>query len=117
MSKRNLFLSASVMLAISLPASALAQSDVQPPAQTSAAAEAPTPAWAPSGLPDRIVLSPGADAAREMAVAWRTDVRQTEAVAELVEAVDGPAYEDGARTLTGVSVDGAALSGQGRYQT
>ncbi|MNJ24218.1 3',5'-cyclic adenosine monophosphate phosphodiesterase CpdA [compost metagenome] len=117
MSKRNLFLSASVMLAISLPVSALAQSDVQPPAQTSAAAEAPTPAWAPSGLPDRIVLSPGADAAREMAVAWRTDVRQTEAVAELVEAVDGPAYEDGARTLTGVSVDGAALSGQGRYQT
>ncbi|MNI07505.1 3',5'-cyclic adenosine monophosphate phosphodiesterase CpdA [compost metagenome] len=117
MSKRNLFLSASVMLAISLPASALAQSDVQPPAQTSAAAEAPTPAWAPSGLPDRIVLSPGADAAREMAVAWRTDARQTEAVAELVEAVDGPAYEDGARTLTGVSVDGAALSGQGRYQT
>ncbi|WP_312217795.1 metallophosphoesterase family protein [Brevundimonas sp.] len=111
MSKKTLLLAASVMVALSLPASALAQA---------AAPSAPSPAqpaWAPSGLPDRVVLSPGADAAREMAVAWRTDGRQTEAMAELVEAIDGPAYEERARTLTGVSVDGTALSGQGRYQT
>jgi len=114
MSKKSLLMAASVIVALSLPASAMAQAGAP---SAPAAASTARPAWAPSGLPDRIVLSPGADAAREMAVAWRTDARQTQAVAELVEAIDGPAYEEGARTLTGVSVDGTALSGQGRYQT
>jgi 3-phytase len=39
------------------------------------------------GFPDRIVLTPGADAAREMAVVYRTDARQTAAEAEIAPAI------------------------------
>jgi len=45
---------------------------------------------AAGGLPDRIVLSPGADAARALAVAWRTDARQGQAIAQIAVAPDGP---------------------------
>lgn len=114
MSKLKLHLCTAVALALGLAAPALAHAAG---GQAVLSASDVRPTWAPSGLPDRIVLSPGADAAREMAVAWRTDGRQTEALAEIVVAIDGPAIERGARTLTGVSVDGSALGGQGRYQT
>lgn len=110
MSKRTLLLSVGLSLALGLAMPAAAQN----------AGGAATPArqtWAPSGLPDRVVLSPGADAAREMAVAWRTDARQTEAAAEIVESMDGPAFERQARSLVGISLDGAATGGQGRYHT
>lgn len=106
MFKRNLFLSAGLVMALALAVPARAQ--------TLAAAR---PAWAPSGLPDRVVLSPGADAAREMAVAWRTDARQMNAEAEIVEAIDGPAFESRARAVAGLSLDGVVRGGQGRYHT
>ena len=45
--------------------------------------------YAPKNLPDRIVLTPGADPAREMAVAYRTDTAQAESQAQLAVSVDG----------------------------
>lgn len=107
MFKRTLFLSAGLVMALGLAVPAAAQN----------AAGVARPAWAPSGLPDRVVLSPGADAARQMAVAWRTDARQADAVAEIVEAIDGPAFESRARTVDGLSTDGVVRGGQGRYHT
>lgn len=53
------------------------------------------------GWPQRIVLSPGADAARQMSVAWRTDVRQRTAEAQIAQDIDGPLLEHAARTITG----------------
>ncbi|AYG94804.1 metallophosphoesterase family protein [Brevundimonas naejangsanensis] len=101
---------AGAALVAGLPAIAHAQAS----APTAPSVSAPRP-WAPTGLPDRIVLTPGADAARDMAVAWRTDGRQVAALAELVEAIDGPAYEERAQVVAGRSTDGAALGGQGRH--
>jgi hypothetical protein len=46
--------------------------------------------YAARNLADRIVLSPGADPAREMGVAWRTDAAQPDAQLELAPALDGP---------------------------
>lgn len=60
-------------------------------------------AYCPSGLPDRIVLTPGANPARAMAVAWRTDARQDEAVLELVRATGNPDMEHGASRIAGSS--------------
>lgn len=57
--------------------------------------------YAPRNLPDRIVLSPGADPAREMAVAYRTDTAQAESQAQLAVSVDGPTLEEKARPITG----------------
>ncbi|MFN3816473.1 metallophosphoesterase [Brevundimonas sp.] len=59
--------------------------------------------WAPGGWPDRVVLTPGADPAREMAVAWRTDGRQATAQAELARATPGPDIKDGAQAVDGRS--------------
>ncbi|HET6524577.1 metallophosphoesterase family protein [Sphingopyxis sp.] len=57
--------------------------------------------YAPKNLPDRIVLSPGADPAREMAIAYRTDTAQAESQAQLAVSVDGPTLEDKAALVTG----------------
>jgi len=57
--------------------------------------------WSPDGWPDRVVLTPGRDPSRAMSVAWRTDARQTRAVAELVRDNAGPALEDRARRIEG----------------
>lgn len=85
-----------------------------------AAPAAPQPAkvergWSPSGWPDRIVLTPAADAATGLSVAWRTDARQAEAVAEIAPAIGSPAVEMNARTVSGVTVSGEERGGQGRY--
>ena len=60
--------------------------------------------YAPKNLPDRIVLSPGADPAREMAVAFRTDTAQAESQAQLAVSVDGPTLEEKAALITGKAV-------------
>lgn len=59
--------------------------------------------YAATGLPDRIVLTPGADPARELAVAYRTDSRQASAEVQLAPALDGPRLEERARLLGGSS--------------
>ncbi|MFN3591081.1 MAG: metallophosphoesterase [Thermaurantiacus sp.] len=67
------------------------------------APHAPGQPHAARNLPDRIVLVPGADPAREMIVSWRTDVNQPAATLELVEMVNAPNFALRARQLGGVS--------------
>lgn len=57
--------------------------------------------YAARNLPDRIVLTPGADPATEMAVAWRTDTRQKTAIAQLAPGLAGPSLEAAARRVEG----------------
>ena len=76
--------------------------------------------YAPKTLPDRIVLSPGADPTREMAVAFRTDTAQAESQAQIAVSVDGPTLDEKATLITGKSypVDssyGPALYHQVRF--
>jgi 3',5'-cyclic AMP phosphodiesterase CpdA len=77
--------------------------------------------FAPSGQPDRIVLTPGADPARSMAVAYRTGPEQSWTEAEIAPAIDGPALDDLAVTVKGdppralVSANGPALYHQVRF--
>lgn len=76
--------------------------------------------YAPRTIPDRIVLTAGADPAREMAVAFRTDRAQASAEAQIVLAVDGPTLEREAKTVTGTtrpidSANGAANYHQVRF--
>jgi len=75
--------------------------------------------YAASGLADRIVLTPGADPAREMAVAFRTDSHQGATELQLAPALDGPQLEKRATLLQGSSQaldteNGAALYHQVR---
>lgn len=46
--------------------------------------------YAPSGFPDRIVVSPAVDASRGLAVAWRTAASVESPLLEIVEAGDSP---------------------------
>lgn len=82
---------------------------------------APGGRYAARGWADRIVLTPAADAARGAAVAWRTDVRQTTAEAQIAEEIDGPLLGHAAVTVAGVSApianeNGAALYHQVRFE-
>ncbi|TBV10943.1 purple acid phosphatase family protein [Stutzerimonas kirkiae] len=54
-----------------------------------------------SGLADRIVLTPGADPARQMAISYRTDARQTLSEIQLAPALDSPLLAERARTISG----------------
>ena len=76
--------------------------------------------YAPKNLPDRIVLTPGTDPSREMAVAFRTDTAQTVAQAQIAVSVDGPTLAEKAWTVTGTttalnSANGPALYHQVRF--
>lgn len=57
--------------------------------------------YAAGPLPDRILLMPGADAARQASVAWRTEGGDLQTVAEIVEAVDSPTLALHARSVSG----------------
>ena len=95
------------------------------PAQAQDGAAPPVPRapglpYAAKNLPDRIVLSPGADPSREMAVAFRTDVAQARAEAEIAPAIDGPGLAARAVPVTGASFpietdNGAAIYHQIRF--
>lgn len=76
---------------------------------------APGRPYAAGSRPDRIILSPGEDAARSMAVAWRTSARQTTAVAELVRAVDAPGFAEAATSVAGVSFAMRSENGPATY--
>lgn len=76
--------------------------------------------YAPRNLPDRVVLTPGADPAREMAVAFRTDTAQTVSQAQLAVSVDGPTLEEKAQLIAGTTMPvdssyGPALYHQVRF--
>ncbi len=106
---------------------------IQTPAKAPAVAPATTPAAAtpvavspdlprspglPFGvraLPDRIVLSPGADPARAMGVAFRTNTQQVVAEAQITEAVDSPTLERRARLVTGTTAPLNSANGAAHY--
>ncbi|AMK16581.1 MULTISPECIES: fibronectin type III domain-containing protein [Sphingobium] len=71
--------------------------------------------YAARNLPDRIVLTPGADPVREMAVAWRTDGSQAAVEAQIAPAIDGPSLEARAKLVTGTSSAITTQNGQARY--
>lgn len=72
--------------------------------------------YAVRNLPDRIVLTPGANPSEEMAVSWRTDAAQSTAEAQLTIAVDGPTLEEKAVTITGTTRSIVSANGDARYQ-
>jgi predicted phosphodiesterase len=67
------------------------------------APHAPGRPHAAGTLPDRILLVPGADPAREMFVSWRTDVNQPSAEIELVEMQNAPNFALRARPVPGAT--------------
>jgi hypothetical protein len=76
------------------------------------AADAPPPPAYPAGaLPDRIVLSPGADPSVAMAVAYRTNAGQAATEAELAKSLDSPGFGVRAQKFSGTAqtVAGGAI--------
>jgi hypothetical protein len=71
--------------------------------------------YAARGIPDRIVLTPGGDPTIEMAVAFRTDADQTEAVAEIAPALAGPTLEMVATCVAGTSLAMDGSNGDAFY--
>jgi acid phosphatase type 7 len=80
-----------------------------------AAPSAPGKPYAARSLPDRIVLTPGADAATTMAVSWRTDIAQQESLAELAELVPAPGFGLRANQMRGTGTDTISENGAARY--
>ena len=102
---RRALLLAAVLLAIP----AAAQESAQPAPRT------PGTPYAPRTIPDRIVLTAGADPSREMAVAFRTDPAQATAEAQIALAVDGPTLEREATLVAGTTRPIASANGQAHY--
>lgn len=71
--------------------------------------------YAPKNLADRIVLTAGADPARDMAVAFRTDPAQATAEAEIALSVDGPTLGAKAKRVTGTSMPVESSYGRALY--
>ena len=108
------FLAAAAVLMAAAPS--MAQIVAPPdPDPMPAPLHAPNGRWAAKGWADRIVLSPGADAARGAGVAWRTDTRQTAAEAQIAEEIDGPLLGFTARTVTGTARPIQNENGQALY--
>lgn len=59
--------------------------------------------WAPTPVPDRIVLTPTADTTSSQAVSWRTDATVETAVAQIAPTGSGPSFKDEASTVTAQS--------------
>lgn len=109
--KRTL-LSLAAAMALLAGAAAHAQPQIVPVLDAPRAPGAP---YAATGLPDRIVLTPGADPARAMAVAFRTDARQTLAQAEIGLAAAGPSVAKDVRALSGETRTIETENGQAAY--
>jgi hypothetical protein len=71
--------------------------------------------FAARNLPDRIVLTPGADPATAMAVSWRTDMAQGMTEAELAELMPAPNFGLRARAVSGLSRATTSENGEARY--
>ena len=78
-------------------------------------AQAPNGRYAAKGWADRIVLSPGADAAREMGVAWRTNTAQTTAEAQIALDIAGPLLGYPATTVAGETLASTAENGPANH--
>lgn len=84
-------------------------------AQEQALPRTPGTPYAPRSIPDRVVLTPGADPTHEMAVAFRTDPAQATAEAQIAIAVEGPTLEREARTVTGTTRSIDSANGRANY--
>ncbi|NIE78281.1 metallophosphoesterase family protein [Pantoea sp. Ap-967] len=69
----------------------------------SAVPRSPGQPYAAGTLADRIVLTPGQDAATQMAISYRTDLAQADAVLELGPALAGPSLAAKASALGGTT--------------
>lgn len=76
---------------------------------------APGTPYSATGLPDRIVLSPGGDASSEMQISWRTDITADASLAESAELVPAPGFGQRAMTIVGSNVAAVSENGQARY--
>lgn len=108
------------LLALALVAGLPARAEVLDLSAVEKAPVAPGKPFAPRTLPDRIVLTPGADPSREMAVSWRTDASQPTAEAEITALKPAPNFGLGARRVTGDSMtttseNGAAVFHRARF--
>lgn len=71
--------------------------------------------YAVKSIPDRVVLTAGANPSTEMAVSFRTDSQQRTAEAQITVAVDGPTLEYQAQTVTGVTTYFPSSNGLAHY--
>lgn len=85
-----------------------------PPPVTDAP-RAPGAPFLPGGAADRIILTPGADASRAMAVSFRTHIDQADTRAEIGCVLDGPASALDPVEVTGISRIVADADGAARY--
>lgn len=106
--KSTIFLIPALLLAFALPGQA---HEVQVPAGWEPTRLAPLEEFAPSPMPDRVVLTWSDDPATTQSVSWRTDDTVMAAVAEIAVAGDlGPKLEASrveARTISFTSTDAA----------
>lgn len=72
-------------------------------------------AYPARALPDRVVLTPGADPAHQMAVAFRTDMAQATAEAQLAPGLDGPSLEARAQLVSGTTLTISTGAGEALY--
>lgn len=100
---------------VSLPLASLVPAEVADAAAPTAVPRSPGKTYAAAALPDRIVLTPGANPARDMAVSFRTNRAQAAAQAQIVEAMDSPTLERGARNLSGTSTPADTSNGAAIY--
>jgi hypothetical protein len=80
-----------------------------------AAPHAPGRPYMPRNLPDRVILTPGADPATAMAVSWRTDMDQGTTEAEIAELLPAPNFGLRARAVAGISRATTSENGPARY--
>lgn len=110
---RTFLVLGSALICAASPAEALDEPTIDLRGEPAPAA--PGAPYAATGLPDRIVLSPGADPTTEMQVSWRTDFAATGTVAELVELVPAPGFSERSARLTGSNVATTSENGAARY--
>jgi len=77
----------------------------------------PRTTYAPSAVPDRIVLTWTGEPATTQSVTWRTDATVTTPVAEVAVAGDGPAFVRERRRVEGVTTRLATYLGRAHYHT
>lgn len=76
---------------------------------------APGQPYAARNVPDRIIITPGADPSTEMLVSWRTDMAASETMAELAELVPTPNFGLRATVIRGENVAAVSENGEARY--
>lgn len=113
MSGRGLLLLSLALVSAASPASAVGEQVID--LRGLPAPAAPGTPYAATNLPDRIVLSPGADPTSEMQVSWRSDMAATDTLAELVELVAAPGFAERAASHSGINVATTSENGGARY--